>query len=152
VCTLCVYARARARALSAREFLWIQRKQVLAWRESEGQSADVSCAVCIGSKNHLFCRHQHMQRSKDLFDTFSTSPSGQIFPVMVRYVRVQTCAERTSTPCLFSPLVYLISYQTCGNLGRHLDDPEEAEDDLKDTKIYVAVSDYRPWMFKASQD
>jgi len=43
-------------------------------------------------------------------------------------------------------LVYLISYQTCGNLGRHLDDPEEAEDDLKGAKIYVAVSDYGPWM------
>ena len=135
-----------------REFLWIQRKQVLAWRESEGQSADMSCAVCIGSKNHLFCRNQNMQRSKDLFDTFSTSPSGQNFPVMVRYVRVQAYAERPSTSSLFSRLVYLISYQTCGNLGRHLDDPEDAEDELKGTKIYVAVSDYRPWMFKASQD
>jgi hypothetical protein len=105
VYAVCVRARARARSLAlslcAREFLWIQRKQVLAWRESEGQSADVSCAVCKGSKNHLFCRHQHMQRSKDLFDTFSTSPSGQIFPVMVRYVRVQACAERTSSLCLF---------------------------------------------------
>ena len=93
-----------------------------------------------------------MQRSKDLFDTFSTSPSRQFLSVMVRYVRLQACAERTRTPSLFSRLVYLISYQTRGNLGRHLDDPEEAEDDLKGAKIYVAVSDYGPWMYKATQN
>ena len=47
---------------------------------------------------------------------------------------------------------HVISYETCGNLEKHVDDPEAAQDELKGTKIYVAVTEYRPWMFRVSAD
>lgn len=52
----------------------------------------------------------------------------------------------------FTYHAHAISYETCGNLEKHVDDPEAAQDELKGTKIYVAVTEYRPWMFKVSVD